>query len=48
LAAPGRFSKKVITALASRTTRFMVGGDSELALVFAVFEEEFQSGGVGF
>src|SRR5260370_42229066 len=42
--ASGRFSTKVIRALASRTMRFMVRGVLQLALAFPFFEQVLESG----
>src|SRR5260370_32318017 len=42
--APGRFSKKVIRALASRTMRFIVRGVLQLALALPFFEQVLKSG----
>src|SRR5229473_1185822 len=41
--APGRLAEKVMTALASRTMRFMVWGASQFSLSAALLEENFQS-----
>src|SRR5258708_32313511 len=42
--APGRFSKKVIRALASRTMRFIVRGVLQVALALPFFEQVLKSG----
>src|SRR5260370_4340029 len=44
--APGRLAEKVMTALASRTIRFIVWGASQFSLAEAFLEEKFQSLGV--
>src|SRR5882672_3045672 len=44
--APGRFAEKVMTALASRTIRFIGWGASQFSLPAALREENFWSLGV--